>query len=173
MISFLQLTKCTVAAAVVWSGAEAARATDNYASVVLNDHPLAYYRLADVPPPDVASNSGSLGAIGNGLYLGAGHRVAGALAADPDAAASFDGSGARVVVPFTSALNPPASQPFTVEAWVEPTIDGQGNAQAPLFNRHSPLDDSARQAGSFSNGHPPPVSISGCTTKTGPPHPLT
>jgi len=138
MKSFLQLITCTVATAAVWSGAEAARATDNYAAVVFNDHPLAYYRLADAPPPDVASNTGSLGTAGNGVYIGAGHRVAGALVADPNAAASFDGSGARVAVPFTSALNPPASQPFTVEAWVQPTIDGQGNAQSPLFNRHSP-----------------------------------
>jgi hypothetical protein len=119
------------------SSTGSAQATDNYATVVLHDQPLAYYRLADVPPADLATNSGSLGAAGNGLYVGAGHRALGALAADPDAAASFDGSGARVVVPFTSALNPTASKPFTVEAWVLPTIDGLSNAQAPLFNRHS------------------------------------
>ncbi|MDR3377915.1 MAG: hypothetical protein P4M10_04470, partial [Verrucomicrobiae bacterium] len=108
---------------MAWS-AGSAQATDNYATVVLHDQPLAYYRLADVPPADLATNSGSLGAAGNGLYVGAGQRALGALAADPDAAASFDGSGARVVVPFTSALNPTASKPFTVEAWVLPTIDG-------------------------------------------------
>jgi hypothetical protein len=116
---------------------------------VSNDHPLAYYRLADVPPADIATNSGSLGSAGNGLYLGAGHRALGALAADPNAAASFDGSGVRVAVPFTSALNPPASHPFTVEAWVLPTIEGLGNAQAPLFNRHSPPNDAPRQGWVF------------------------
>jgi hypothetical protein len=159
----LQLPVCTFATALVLSGSGSVRASDFYSSVVSNDHPLAYYRLADVAPADVATNSGSLGSAGNGWYYGAGHRALGALAADPNAAASFDGSGVRVAVPFTSALNPAASQPFTVEAWVMPAIEGLGNAQAPLFNRHSPPNDAPRggwvffqrasSTGSGSNGN--------------------
>jgi hypothetical protein len=114
----------------------AAHAAD-YRSTVLSDNPVAYYRLGDVPPADVAKNTGTLGAAGNGTYIGAGHRAVGALAGNGNAAASFDGSGARVAVPFNAALNPSASNPFTIEAWVMPTIDGLANAQAPLFNRHS------------------------------------
>ncbi|HTI99068.1 MAG TPA: LamG domain-containing protein [Dongiaceae bacterium] len=131
------LPLCVVATALLSSAAGTARATDSYSAAVLNDHPLALYRLNDVAPPDVATNSGSLGATGNGSYVGAGHRANGALAADSDAAASFDGTGGRVMVPFAPALNPPASHPFSIEAWIMPTIDGLGNAQAPLFNRHS------------------------------------
>ena len=145
----LKLPVYSLAAALVLSGSGSVRASDYYSSVVSHDHPLAYYRLADVAPADVATNSGSLGSAGNGLYLGAGHRALGVLAADPNAAASFDGSGVRVAVPFTSALNPPASQPFTIEAWVLPTIEGLGNAQAPLFNRHSPPNDAPRQGWVF------------------------
>jgi hypothetical protein len=138
MKHLLKLPVYGLATTMMLSGAGTIRAADSYATTVLGDHPLAYYRLADVPPPDIATNSGSLGTNGNGLYFGAGHRALGVLAADPNAAASFDGSGVRVAVPYTPALNPPASKPFTVEAWVLPTIDGAGNAQAPLFNRHSP-----------------------------------
>lgn len=133
----MSLPARAVLAALALSGTAALPAADNYSTVILKNNPLAYYRLNDVPPPDLASNSGSLGTNGTGYYVNAGQRAAGALTAAPDAAASFDGSGARVVVPFTPAMNPAASQPFTVEAWVLPTIDGLGNAQAPLFNRHS------------------------------------
>jgi hypothetical protein len=140
----LQLPIYSLTTALALSGALTAPASDYYSSVVINDHPLAYYRLNDVPPPDVATNSGSLGAAGNGWYLGAGHRALGALAADPNAAASFDGSGAQIAVPFTPALNPPASQSFTVEAWVLPTIEGQPNAQSPLFNLHAPAGENSQ-----------------------------
>ena len=117
-------------------GASNASASD-YSTTILQDNPLAYYRLADTPPVDVATNSGSLGAAGNGIYFGAGHRTNGVLVADPNAAASFDGTGVRVAVPFNAALNPAAAQPFTIEAWILPTIEGLNNAQAALFNRHS------------------------------------
>jgi hypothetical protein len=110
---------------------------DNYQSIVQGDGPLAYYRLADTLPVDTAVNSGSIGAAGNGIHVGVAHRTTGAIVATGNAAAGYNGSGARTFVPFNATLNPAASKPFTIEAWVMPTIDGLGNAQAPLFNRHS------------------------------------
>ncbi len=130
-----RLPACAAAAAMLVTLAFSARA--DYHSEVLRDGPLAYYRLNDTTLPDVATNGGSLGASGNGLYIGATHRVPGALVASPNAAAAYDGTGVRTIVPYNPALNPPASHPFTVEGWVLPTIDGLGNAQAPLWNRHS------------------------------------
>ncbi len=118
-------------------GTGVARAVD-YPNEVLADNPLVYYRLNDPVPAETALNTGSAGAAANGSYLnGVLHRQPGALAGDGAAGAGFPGGGARVAIPFTPALNPPASSPFTIEAWVKPTIEGAGNAQCPLFNRHT------------------------------------
>jgi hypothetical protein len=65
-----------------------------------------YYRLADTPPVDVAKNSGSLGATGNGIHgPGVIHRTAGALTANGNASAGYDGSVEylRLDEPFTGA----------------------------------------------------------------------
>jgi hypothetical protein len=102
--------------------------------ILFDDRPLAYYRFNDTAPADVATNSGTLGATGNGTYIRVNHRVPGAIVASPNAAAAYDGSGARTIVPYTAALNPSAANPFTVEAWVMPNIELDG--RAPLFNEH-------------------------------------
>ena len=109
---------------------------DSYSAAVLGDSPLAYYRLGDAAPPDIAINSGSLGAALHGSHVNVAHRYQGALFESVSTANHFGGSS-RTVVPFHAALNPPASQSFTIEAWLKPTIEGLANAQAPLFNRHS------------------------------------
>src|SRR6266568_708341 len=117
--------------------------TSAYRDAVLSDAPLAYYRLteATIPTPDVATNSGSLGPTGNGAHFpGLNHQVPGALAASSDTAAGYSAidvastdGGVPTRVPYNAALNP--TGPFTVEAWVKPTINGAANAQCPLINR--------------------------------------
>ena len=101
-----------------------------YQSAVGDDGPLAYYRFSETttPTPDVASNSGSLGSAGNGVYtIGVKHDAAGAVVGDSDTAATFsavdtnsDDGGVPVIVPFNAALNPAGS--FSVEAWLRPTF---------------------------------------------------
>ncbi|YCM43142.1 LamG domain-containing protein [Verrucomicrobiaceae bacterium 227] len=109
-----------------------------YANAVLADGPLAYYPLneaaADLPP---ARNSGSLGEDGVGSHVGTARSVEGAIKGSSNGSAYFDGAGAHTLVPFHAALNPPAAESFTIEAWVKPTQDGLATAQAPLFNRRS------------------------------------
>src|SRR5262245_31191748 len=110
----------------------------DYPVTVLQDAPLVYYRFSDLPAADTAWNSGSAGAAVQGLYTGTvTHLEPGAVVASGRVAAKFEGTGGRVAAPFHAALNPPAATPFTIEAWVKPTIEGAGNAQCPLFNRHS------------------------------------
>jgi hypothetical protein len=115
-----------------------------YSSAVLSDHPLVFYPLTDVPQPDgifTATNSGSLGAAGNGAHFpGAIHSVPGAIAGSADLAMNYsaidtnsDDGGVPTIIPFNAALNPNGS--FTVEAWLRPTEPGAGNAQCPMFNR--------------------------------------
>ncbi len=130
-------------ATVVLLSTKPACAATSYQTTVLSDSPLAYYRLGETSLPDVAKNSGSLGAVGNGTYRHDNanqttvHRVTGALTGNGNAAASFQSSdGAPVLVPYIAALNP--SSAFTVEAWVNPTVATDDSAgPCPLFNRKS------------------------------------
>ena len=87
----------------------------DYPASVLADGPLVYYRLNEsitTPTYDTATNSGSLGAAGNGLYDSATHLAAGAIVAQPgNSAVSFPGVG-RMFVPFQAGLN--VAGPFTL-----------------------------------------------------------
>jgi Concanavalin A-like lectin/glucanases superfamily/PEP-CTERM motif len=80
-------------------------------------------------------NSGSLGPAGNGtntagVLLG----LPSPIVAGGDTAAGYAG-GERTTVPFNLALNPPASNPFTIELWVRPTATD--NDDAVLSNREA------------------------------------
>jgi hypothetical protein len=126
-----------------------ATARADYQSTVLADKPLAYYPLNESTPwtPNVATNSGSLGAAGNAVsFAGEVFNVPGAIAGDSDTAIRFtaidvnsiDG-GVPTVIPYTAALN--TSSSFTVEAWLRPTEEGANNAQCPLFNCQASTED--------------------------------
>jgi len=116
----------------------AARA-DHYSTTVLQDQPLAYYRLNDsLQRANVNRNSGTLGAAGNATNINV-HSVAGAIAGSRNAALYFD-STARAIIPWNAALNPDATVSFTVEAWFYPTSDkvvGAFVGPAPIMNRYS------------------------------------
>lgn len=100
--------------------AAAPTSSDAYKNMVVNDAPLAYYRLNETTPlsPDVATNSSSAGSVGNGTYtVGATHSVSGAIAGDADTAANFsavnpdsDDGGVPVVVPW-------GDKPLIRELW--------------------------------------------------------
>jgi hypothetical protein len=94
-----------------------------YPAAVASQLPLVYYRFSETGPLayDSATNSGSLGAAGQGLYLlGAAHPVPGALAGSSETAAYFNGNGAQVNVSYNASLNPTA---FTAEAWFQPGLN--------------------------------------------------
>jgi len=90
---------------------------------VLADNPAGYWRLGETS--GTATNSGWIAGTGNGQYVNG--VVNGVAGPRPPAfngfesgnlAARFNGSGAKVEVPYTSDLNPSAA--FTVEAWARP-----------------------------------------------------
>lgn len=93
----------------------------DYPSEVLADGPLAYYRLNEnvtTPTFDVATNAGSVGALGNGTYASTTHGAAGAIVAQPgNTAVTFPGAGS-LSVPYQAALN--VAGPFTFEFWAKP-----------------------------------------------------
>lgn len=110
---------------------------DTYSTAVLSDSPLAYYALGNAPPTGSAFNSGTLGAALNGTHTNVQNGAPGALVATTNTAAGYGGSG-RTAIPYSSSLNPAASQSFTVEAWVKPSLDDLApEGRVPLFNRHS------------------------------------
>src|SRR4051812_29594982 len=119
------------------------QAATTYTVEVLADSPAAYFPMNEPGPAstDVATNRGAFGAAGNGTYhVGVIHPVSGALAGDPDTAASYvaidsqsDDGGSPTLIPYSAALNPVSS--FTVEAWLMPVLDGTANAQCPLVSR--------------------------------------
>lgn len=94
------------------SGAGAAVAS--YVTEVQADAPSAWWRLGEAPGSTVAkdaSGHGRQGTYSGGVTLGTG----GAIAADPDTAAAFDGASGAVTVPDASPLR--LNGAFTVELW--------------------------------------------------------
>jgi hypothetical protein len=93
------------------------------------------------PANDIAYNSGSLGAAGNGTHgPGVVHNVPGALVGDPDTAAGYNdvGGAKHTYVQYNAALNPPATSPFTIEYWAKPDVNVTDvPGPCPLFNRVS------------------------------------
>jgi hypothetical protein len=133
-----QLLGTLAAGLALWAG-QSARA--DYASTVLALNPAAYWKLnetAPTPMADVATNLGTLGALGNGYYLGLGgtnlvvrdNTTYGPAPGvfDNDASAVFNGSSSvGLAIPRTSP-NLVIRPPFSVELWVFQTnqVSGQG-----------------------------------------------
>ena len=103
--------------------------TNMYASYVVADGPVAYWRL-DETNGTTAYNLGSLGSAGNGTYTnGVTLGQTGALVGDPDTAALFGSGSTEVDVPFNAALNPAQ---FTIELWAKDNGANFGSYRAPL-----------------------------------------
>jgi len=111
----------------------------DYQSTVLANNPKAYYRLNDGTSRTLINkNSGSLGAAGDAtndlVAAGNVHPFTGAIVGDGNRSEFFDFT-TRTEIPFNAALNPPNTEPFTIEAWLYPASDQTGNGQSPLANR--------------------------------------
>jgi hypothetical protein len=101
-----------------------------YATTVLADRPVGYWRLGEAPGQTTARDSSPSGH--HGTYADAVTRgVPGALAADPDTAARFDGTGA---VDFSGCPYNFIND-FTLEAWV--TNDHVGTGCGRIFSSRS------------------------------------
>jgi len=116
--------------------------TSTYEAAVAQTKPLLWYRFGETSIlADSAANSGSLGAAGNGAYVGnVDHGVAGALAGSSATAASF--TGGKVSVPYNASLNP--NGPFTVECWIKPDATGTGLIVQSMINGENPANSNDR-----------------------------
>lgn len=104
----------------------------DYPSTVVNDGPLAYYRLSELPPQDVATNSGSGGTALNGIHSSdVQHWATGALVGNGNKAAGYNGASTGTTVPYSASVNPQG--PFTVELWVKPnSIPNSAGTPCPI-----------------------------------------
>jgi hypothetical protein len=99
----------------------------DYSSTVMGLNPVAYYRLNETTPvpADTAINLGTAGANGTAFYINdPTHQAPGALVGSVDTAVGFNGSSQRAATSFDSSINP--TGPFTVEAWINPTVSDTG-----------------------------------------------
>lgn len=88
----------------------------NYATEVLSDQPLGYWRLDESATPVAydASNNGIDGTFSGGVTLG----ETGALAYDDNKAVRFDGMSSDVG--FGDVFDFDQQKPFSLEAWILP-----------------------------------------------------
>ena len=111
-----------------------------YASVILADNPLGYWRLNEpkkVESTSVLANSGSLGTAANGAVFGSLNSVTGGvtgtLVSDANTAVGFAATDGKIDVPHNDGLNTPS---YTVECWAK--LDAWANVhQSPLTSRDS------------------------------------
>lgn len=120
---------CAALTAGLWISSEIPLHAD-YQSSLQALHPVGYWRLEEtnVPPRNVAINSGTAGAIGTGGYQNDSvdapvHPAPGALVGSANTAAAFTGTQ-YVVVPNNAAFNAQGS--FTIEGWITPAADPAG-----------------------------------------------
>ena len=100
----------------------------DYPTTVSSYNPVGYWRLNEttpVPAPDIAANSGSLGALAQGTYIqGVIHPVAGIPGAGGNSAMNLtnvnvaSGGLSKLRVPWVSQLV--SNAPFSVEFWCKP-----------------------------------------------------
>ncbi|MCY2987768.1 MAG: putative Ig domain-containing protein [Planctomycetota bacterium] len=96
---------------------------ETYAEAVLADAPIGYWRLGETSGTTATDASGN---HQDATYSGAvGFGQAGGLVQDTDTAAAFDGSTARLVIPYT-----PPKNNFTIEAWVQTSVTHQIDAES-------------------------------------------
>ncbi|WP_022883451.1 PKD domain-containing protein [Glaciibacter superstes] len=118
----------------------------SYAEDVLDDSPVDYWRLGEPSGPSVYDWSGFQDGVAN---AGVGFGAAGAIGADSNTAATFNGSNGLV------ATQSPIQGPdvFALEAWIKTTstsggkIIGFGNANtgnSTNYDRHLYMDGSGR-----------------------------
>jgi hypothetical protein len=116
-----------LSALVCWIFTLSARADHAYSNAVMALAPVAYWPLDETnePPPagNLATNLGTSGSAYDGYYgSGVATDVPGALVADPDTAASFNGSSGYLDIPYGPVAT--IGAPFTAEAW----LNAEGNS---------------------------------------------
>ena len=106
----------------------------DYPTLILGDGPAGYWRLDEGSGTSAADSSGNgnVGVYQNGVSLGAPGLISGG-----DAAASFDGTNQKVLVPDSVSVSPTTA--VSVEAWMNGLSlpSSPGNYRTVAFKPHS------------------------------------
>ena len=102
-----------------------------YSSTVMNDSPVAYYRLDEASGTSAADQTSN---AYTGTYSSSGvtYSVAGALTGDTDTAVTFNGSTGDMTMP--SGVNPATYQALTIEFWMKLSTLSQASSPAIIAN---------------------------------------
>jgi hypothetical protein len=124
---FSTVTKLVLTSALTLLATYAQAAPTKYATQVLADKPIGYWRLGEAPGTSAAvALRGDNGTYSGGITLGQPGLHGG------DTAALFDGATGRIVVPNSSALNP---RNITMEAKV--SWSGPNGLQQRILEKSS------------------------------------
>jgi hypothetical protein len=104
-----------------------------YHEAVAPDQPVGYWRLGEPVGSTVVTNSGSLGAAGNGTpFQNVTFGQPGGVLGDANTAVNLDGAQAKIEMPFAPELNTPV---FSVEAWAK-VASGSSGYRSPVASRN-------------------------------------
>ncbi len=111
--------------------------SSKYGAIMAEAAPLAYYRLSETNVTvDVATNSGCIGAAGNGIYTtGALHPVPGAIVGDSGTAANFSAVNALSQDGAVPVIVPWPEQPMIRELWdglAGGNLNGKGDGPSSM-----------------------------------------
>ena len=115
--------------------------TVSYDALVESDGAVGYWPLNDLSPAtsDVAVNQGTLQSAGEAINTAQVRHPGSAPLASGNSGSfvyHFRNGSSTTDLDFTTANNPPASVPFTLELWVRPTWDQVDTGEAPINNRY-------------------------------------
>ncbi|MCX6925287.1 MAG: immunoglobulin domain-containing protein, partial [Verrucomicrobia bacterium] len=93
--------------------------SDSYATMVMNAHPSAYWRLTETNGTVAADVAGGKDGTYQGSYALGSQALLGRNPANKSVRFNAPNAnyGGKVEVPYSSVLNPPADQPFSVECF--------------------------------------------------------
>jgi hypothetical protein len=119
---------------------------DSYAATILNDHPIAYWRM-DITTgtviKDETGNQHDLVLQGSGWTLGA----PGAISGSPSV--HFDGANAYAIVQPTPAFQFETGKAFSIECWLQWDGPDATTAYGDIVSHYDPFAD---DGGSIFNG---------------------
>jgi hypothetical protein len=100
-----------------------------YTKVITEDRPVGYWRLNETAGTTAAdAMSANAGQYLSGVTLG----QPGALVGDDDLAAGFNGTGAKVDVPWSASLNPST---YSFECWAKVATGTDNTHRSPITSR--------------------------------------
>lgn len=130
--NYRQTIPLAVLAAITLIGGSSV-AAETYVNTVLNDKPIAYYRLEELPGAVIAQDSGPVGLFPGAYGYSGLYPELGQPGIDTNSISLSAAQTAAVTAGYYTDLNPQG--PFSFEIWVRPTsVPTGGDYRCPIGN---------------------------------------